>query len=48
MQTTHTTPPQQPHFARELAGLIARVIATAIVVNIALGGLVLILATSAA
>lgn len=47
MQTTEATQPGGRHFARDLAGLIARVIATAIAINIVLGGLVLMLATPA-
>lgn len=47
MQTTDATQPDDRHFARDLAGLIARVIATAIAINIVLGGLVLMLATPA-
>lgn len=44
MTTPSATPPAGRHFALDLAGLIVRVIAAAIAINIVLGGLVLMLA----
>jgi hypothetical protein len=44
MPTPSTIPSAERHFVLDLAGLIVRVIAAAIAINIVLGGLVLMLA----
>lgn len=44
MTTPRATPSDDRHFALDLAGLIVRVFAAAIAINIVLGGLVLMLA----
>lgn len=47
MQTDPATQQDDRHFAFELIGLIARIIATAIAINVVLGGFVLMLAGQA-